>query len=192
MTITEDFKTITEDLRKPLESKPFYAMAGALDVTVEQVRKVGTMERPNLVTFKITPTEVRKDITEALSTVSTELTHLPQRAQTMTHDLTIRVEETYDELVVRGRRVVTRVRRQSATQHLTEEARTTVRRTRAAASTAKASGTATKRAARKTTGTVRSGAAATAKATKAAAQSAAATVEQAAVATEKASEKLGN
>lgn len=187
--------TITEDLRKPFTSKPFYAVAGALDATVAQVRKVSTMERPNRDAFKITPKVVRKDISEALSTVQTEITGLPHRAQTLADDMSTRVDKTYDELVVRGRTVVDRVRNQSTSKRLTEEARTTVRRTREATSTAtssvKATGADTKRAARKTTRTAKAGAEATMQAAKDAADSALDTAHLAAEATEDAAEKLG-
>ncbi|GAB2818674.1 hypothetical protein GCM10027176_23930 [Actinoallomurus bryophytorum] len=117
--------TITDKLR---DSKAFYVAAGAGDLAVEKLREVP--DRLNKLQEKTDP----KDIGGAAVAY---VTHVGTRAV-----------EVYDGLAERGKRIVSRVDRQKATQELEESAKATVRRARTAAGSAKS----TVRSAAKATG----------------------------------------
>jgi hypothetical protein len=106
--------TITDKLR---DSKAFYVAAGAGDLAVEKLREVP--DRLNKLQEKTDP----KDIGGAAVAY---VTHVGTRAV-----------EVYDGLAERGKRIVSRVDRQKATQELEESAKATVRRARTAAGSAK-------------------------------------------------------
>ena len=169
------------------KSKPFYAVAGAGDLAVKALREV-----PNkLSQLRVDP----KDIASTITVVQTEAKTIPYRAQNVA---VVLVGETvgladviYDDLVTRGRRISNRIRRQKSTQETKAQASTTVRRTKAAKTTAKKSAGATKTAVRGATTTAKKRAASTTRATKSATKAAASTTTAAAQATTDAAQKLG-
>jgi heparin binding hemagglutinin HbhA len=151
-------KTITS-------SKPFYVVAGAGDLAVKTLRE----STDRLAALRIE----RKDIETTFTTLQTETKALPAKAQTvavtLAADVAGKVGTGYDELLVRGRSVVTRIRRQKSSQDLKAQASTTVRRSKATVTTAKKSTAATKKTAKSATTSARKTTTAAKKATKAAA-----------------------
>lgn len=175
------------------KSKPFYAVAGAGDLAVKKLREVpGRLSTINLTNLKVD----RKDIESTITTIQVETKALPAKAQTvavgLVGEVAGRAAPVYGDLVTRGRSVVTRIRRQKSTQELKAQAGTTVRRTKAASTTAKKSAAATRTAARGATTTAKKRAATTKTAAKGAATSATHTVEAAGQAAADAAEKIGN
>jgi heparin binding hemagglutinin HbhA len=132
-------------------SKPFYVVAGAGDLAVKTLRE----STDKLSTLRIE----RKDIETTIATLQNETKALPAKAQTvavtLAADVAGKVGTGYDELVVRGRSVVTRIRRQKSTQDLKSQASTTVRRSKATVTTAKKSTAATKKTAKSATTSAR-------------------------------------
>jgi heparin binding hemagglutinin HbhA len=169
------------------KSKPFYAVAGAGDLAVKALREV-----PNkLSQLRVDP----KDIASKVTVIQAETKTLPHRAQ---NAAVVLVGETvgladavYGDLVTRGRRISNRIRRQKSTQDAKAKASTTVRRTKAAKTTAKKSAGATRTAVRGTTTTAKKRTASTTKATRSAAKSTVQTTAAAAQATTDAAQKLG-
>lgn len=106
--------TITDRLR---DSKAFYAAAGAGDFAVEKLREVP--DRINRLQEKTDP----KDLGGA--------------AVAYVNQVSARAAEVYDGLAERGKRIVSRVDRQKATQELEASAKATVRRARSAAGSAR-------------------------------------------------------
>jgi|1185.fasta_scaffold82634_3 hypothetical protein len=106
--------TITDKLR---DSKAFYAAAGAGDFAVEKLREVP--DRINKLQGKTDPKDLGGAAVAYVTQVST------------------RAVEVYDGLAERGKRIVSRVDRQKATQELQESAKSTVRRARSAAGSAR-------------------------------------------------------
>ena len=136
-------------------SKPFYVVAGAGDLAVKTVRQVPA---------RISAARIeRKDVQKAVSTLQAETVALPAKAQTAAVgavvDVADRADAVYTELLTRGRKVVGRIRRQQATQDLKRDAATTVRRTKAASTTAKKGAADTATAAKATRTTARKAAA---------------------------------
>ncbi len=106
--------TITEKLR---DSKAFYAAAGAGDFAVEKLREMP--DRINKLQEKTDPKDLGGAAVAYVTQVGT------------------RAFEVYDGLAERGKRIVSRVDRQKATQELEASAKSTVRRARSAAGSAR-------------------------------------------------------
>jgi hypothetical protein len=105
---------ITDRLR---DSKAFYAAAGAGDFAVEKIREVP--ERLNKLQGKTDPKDLGGAAVAYVTQVST------------------RAVEVYDGLAERGKRIVSRVDRQKATQELEASAKATARKARSAAGSAR-------------------------------------------------------
>ena len=122
-------------------SKPFYVAAGATDLAVKTLRQAPS--RIPSVKVKVE----RRDLEKAVANVGLQAVTLPARAQAtavgIADEVTGRADAVYGDLLVRGRKVVGRIRRQKATQDLKKDATTTVRRSKATATTAKKSAAAT-------------------------------------------------
>jgi heparin binding hemagglutinin HbhA len=168
-------------------SKPFYVVAGAGDLAVKSLREGA--ER--LSALRLEP----KDLEKTVATLQAETRALPAKAQTaavtMAADVAGRVGTGYDELVVRGRSVVTRIRRQKATQELRKQAATTVRRTKATFTTATGGAADTRSAVKGATTTAKKRAAATRTSAKSTATSARKTTKKAVKAVADGAEKVG-
>lgn len=169
-------------------SKPFYVVAGAGDLAVKTLRE-GT---DRLSALRIE----RKDLESTFSTLQSETKALPAKAQTvavtLAADVAGAVGTGYDELLGRGRSVVSRIRSQKSTKELQEQAATTVRRSKALVTTAKQAAVDTRTSARGTATTAKKSAATTKKAAKSASTSARKTTATAKKATTAAAAKVGN
>ena len=120
---------IPAQLSRSVDRKPFYAIAGAGDLVVEQLRALPT----RLAELRPALTVDRDELRAAATGLTSRVAVLPVIAT-----------ETYDGLAGRGRRVVRAVSRQQATQELKSEAAATARRTKAATKSARTSATATR------------------------------------------------
>jgi heparin binding hemagglutinin HbhA len=136
-------------------SKPFYVAAGVTDAAVAKLRGVPAK-------FSTVKVE-RRDVEKAVATLQVEVVSLPARAQAtavgIAGEVTGRVDDVYGDMLVRGRKVVGRIRRPQAAPDLKRDAATTVRRTKAATTTAKKGAADTTKAAKATRTTARKAAA---------------------------------
>jgi hypothetical protein len=168
-------------------SKPFYVVAGAGDLAVKTLREGS--ERLSGLRIE------RKDLSGALTSLQHETKALPAKAQTVAvtvaADVVGKVGTGYDELVGRGRSVVTRIRRQKSTQDLQQQAATTIRRSKAVVTSAREAIDATRTSAKGTSTTAKKRAATTKKTAKSAGTAARKTTATAKKATTDASAKLG-
>jgi hypothetical protein len=99
---------LTTRVKKITKSKPFYAVAGAADYAVGRLRKLPKQlqRRQGQVreTAKELPSKARKTVTE----------NLPEPAREYTDTVTTRISELYDELAVRGRKIVAKASGEAA------------------------------------------------------------------------------
>ena len=173
-------------------SKPFYVAAGATDLAVKTLRQAPS----RIPSVKVE----RRDLEKAVANVSLQAATLPARAQAtavgIADEVSGRADAVYGDLLVRGRKVVGRIRRQKATQDLKKDATTTVRRSKATATTAKKSAAATgstaKKASKRTSTTAKKRATTTRTAAKGATTSARKTTTSAAKATTAGAAKVGS
>ena len=132
---------ITDIRRNVTESTPLLAVVGATDYAVERVRAVakdaavlqGELEKrvqglervPALVEERVKAFDPRA------------VRAVPALALARALETAGQMEQSYEKFAVRGREVIERVGRQSATQDLLEQGRATIGRTRAAVTTAR-------------------------------------------------------
>jgi heparin binding hemagglutinin HbhA len=158
-------------------TRPFYAAVGGVDIAVAAARTGLTEAQTRLSRVELEPRVLAgRGTTLVLSRVDAiqrEAKTLPARVEAKLNEYVADLGETVDDLNVqyvdlaaRGRKLVTRIRRQQATQDLQVETRKTVTKARTTRTQAgKAAGTA-KRSAKATGTSARKTAAAAGKATK--------------------------
>ena len=176
-------------------SKPFYAVAGVTDAAVKSLREVPA----KLPTVRIERKDVEKAVEKAVANLQAEAVAFPSKAQStavgLAGDVVGRADSVYTDLVVRGRSVVTRIRRQKASQDLSANAATTVRRTKATSTSAQNTAGETTRTAKKAATRTKSTAAKKSATTRSTAKSATTaarkTAESAVRATTDGADKLG-
>lgn len=128
--------TLVTDLRRSLtDSTPVYAVMGVTDIAVQTVRAARVELDPKQ--------------------LSARAQRVPATAVTLTLEAAGRAEEAYDDLAVRGKKLVDRIRRQRPTQDLLAQGRVTLSRGRAAVTTVRRGGTDTRTAARATVTTAK-------------------------------------
>jgi heparin binding hemagglutinin HbhA len=173
---------------------PLYAIAGAGDLAVEKIREAGDDLTARVVALREQPKSVQTELTkrqaeltkqfekrqaefakrfETLSadakTVPAQLRELPASVQARLTVVVGQAEATYDELAGRGKSLVTRIRKQSATEDATAQAKTTVRKAKATKTSARKAADNATRNAKATTTSAKKTASSAAKATGAAA-----------------------
>ncbi|HEY0486385.1 MAG TPA: hypothetical protein VGD72_09065 [Mycobacteriales bacterium] len=166
-------------------TKPLYAAAGVGDLAVAQLRrlpaKAAELQSELAVRAADLPKAAKQVDVDAIRTTVT-------RTAGAASD---RATETYDELVDRGRKLVTAIRNQAATKQLETQLRNTARAAKATVTAARDSATRTRTAAKGTATTAKKSAARTKTAAKATATSAKKSAETAAKAADAGADKIG-
>ena len=154
---------ITAEIKKTATGTG-YAVVGAGDLAVEQVR--GAAARAAAARTEIEKIQFDAELTK----LQARMQQAPTVAVTRGLEAAGRVEETYEDLAARGKKLVERIRAQRATQELVEQGKATLSRTKAAVTTVRRGAGDTRTAARATATTAQREAGATATATKRAAK----------------------
>jgi heparin binding hemagglutinin HbhA len=127
--------SVIEDLRKNVDTTPFYAVVGATDLAVEKVRdaRVRAMKTREEIATDLAPATVQARATK----VADQVKEIPGVALNQTLVVGGKVAEGYDELAARGKSLVTRIRKQKATQDFVAQAETTVAQAKGAVTSAR-------------------------------------------------------
>ena len=116
-------------------TKPLYAVVGAADFALEQVKEV-----PADVTARVNKVSaVLADVPAQVKTLPTQVKTLRGEVETRVSTVTEKASDLYTQLTVRGERLVTQIRRQPATEAAIAEGKEAVRKAEAAATAAKKS-----------------------------------------------------
>lgn len=168
-------------------TRPFYAVVGAGDLAVEYARTYATDVQARLSKVDLEPKTLRDQALTVVTTRVEELTKdakaaqaklesavaelqadaktLPAKVESFTNETVAELTETYGDLAVRGKDLVTRIRNQQSTRDAKAAAKTAVAKAKAAktqtAKSVKASTGTAKTAAEKTAATAKSSAKAT-------------------------------
>ena len=198
-------------------TRPFYAVVGATDLAVELARTTATDVQSRFAKVELEPKALRDQAVTIVSARTEELTKdaksaqarveallaelqaevkaLPAKAQARVNELVAELgeavsdfNETYAELAARGKGLVTRIRKQEATQQTKAAAKTTATKARTTGTQAKKSAAKTTKAASSTAKKSSAPAKRSAKATGTAAKK---TASSAAQATADAADKTG-
>jgi hypothetical protein len=122
--------TLATEVKKITESKPFYALTGAGDYAVEKLRELPEqlqrlqLRREDLrETAKDFPVKAREYATTVQDRAEAVAKDFPEKARTYADTAATKFSELYDELAVRGRKIVSKVSGEAALE-LSEVAET--------------------------------------------------------------------
>ena len=123
-------------------SKPLYAVVGVADLAIEQAKDV-----PADLTAQVAKVQARlADVPAQVKTLPAQVKTLRAQVKTLRSDVESRVEKAnkkvtdlYTELTSRGKKLVTQIRRQPATQASITEGKEAVKKAEAAATAVKKS-----------------------------------------------------
>lgn len=192
-------RTKTRELRIDA-TRPLYAVVGAGDLVVEYARHTATDVQTRFAKVELEPKALRETARKVVITRVDELQNeakaLPGRAQALVGGYVADLNETfsgtvselgdtYADLASRGKTLVTRIRRQQATQDAKAAAGNTKAKAKTATTQVKKSASTTKSAAKKTAKTAKTNA-------KTTSTSARKTASSAAKATAQGAEKVGD
>lgn len=127
--------SVIEDLKKTVDTTPFFVAVGATDLAVEKVRRArlrADQARAEL-SADLAPAKVQYRAT----TLADHVLEIPSVMLNETLVLSGKVAEGYDELATRGHKLVTRLRNQKSTKDLVAQAETTVAQAKGAVTTAR-------------------------------------------------------
>lgn len=117
--------SITTDIRKTVtDTTPVYAVVGATDLVVEKVREA-----------RVRAAQI--DAEAEVARLQQRATELPTVAVTKALEVAGKAEQAYDDLAVRGKKLVDRIKKQKATQDLIAQGKVTISRGKAAVTTAR-------------------------------------------------------
>lgn len=123
--------TLVNDLRKSVtDTTPVYAVVGVTDLAVEKMRAARIELDPRA--------------------LSARAQRVPTNAVTLTLEAAGKAEEAYDDLALRGRKLIGRIRKQRATQDLIAQGKVTLSRGKAAVTTVRRGAVDTRTAAKST------------------------------------------
>ena len=114
---------IANDIRKTVtDTTPVYAVVGATDLIVERVRHASARAQKVNAELEVQRLQERAQ-------------QLPTLAVTKALEAAGQAEQTYDDLAVRGKKLVDRIKKQKATQDLIDQGKVTLSRGKAAVTT---------------------------------------------------------
>jgi hypothetical protein len=149
----ENRMSVIDDLKKTVDSSPFYAAVGVTDLAVEIAREASLRAGKARVELSadLAPARVQARATK----VAVQVRDLPALALNQTLVVGGKVLEEYDELAARGHKLVARILNQKATQDLVAQADTTVAQAKGAVTTARRTTAEVQRSAKATLTTAR-------------------------------------
>ena len=127
--------SVMEDIRKTVDSTPFFAAVGATDLAVEKVRhaRVRADQARAELSADLAPANVQARATK----VADQVKEIPAIVINETMVVGGKVAEGYDELALRGKALVIRLRNQQATKDLVAQADATVAQAKGAVTSAR-------------------------------------------------------
>lgn len=145
--------SVLEDLKKTVDTTPFYAAVGATDLAVEKVREArlrADKARTEL-SADLAPASVQARATKAVDQVK----EIPALAINQTMVVGGKFAEGYDELAARGHELVKRIQNQKATKDLVAQADTAAAQVKGAVTSARKASADIERSAKATITTAR-------------------------------------
>ena len=137
---------VIEDLKKTVDTTPFFAVVGATDLAVEKVREARLRADKARADFAVRADKARTELSADLAPanvqaratkVADQVMEIPALALNQTLVVGGKVAEGYEELATRGHKLVKRIQNQKATKDLVAQADTTVAQVKGAVTSAR-------------------------------------------------------
>lgn len=134
-TTKEKHMSVMTDIRNTVDATPFFAAVGATDLAVEKVREARVRADKVRADFSadLAPAKVQARATTLVEGVK----EIPAVVINETLVVGGKVAEGYDELALRGKNLVTRIRNQKSTKDLVAQAETSVAQAKGAVTSAR-------------------------------------------------------
>ena len=134
-TTKENPMSVMTDLKTTVDATPFFAAVGATDLAVEKVREARVRADKVRADFSadLAPAKVQARATTLVDGVK----EIPAVVLNETLVVGGKVAEGYDELALRGKNLVTRIRNQKSTKDLFAQAETSVAQAKGAVTSAR-------------------------------------------------------
>ena len=138
--------SVIEDLRKNVDTTPFFAAVGATDLAVEKVREARLRADKARADLAVRAEKARVELSTDLAPASVQARatkavddakEIPALAINQTMVFGGKLTEAYDELAARGHKLVKRIQNQKATKDLVAQADTTVAQVKGAVTSAR-------------------------------------------------------
>jgi hypothetical protein len=138
--------SVITDLTKNVDVRPFYAVVGATDLTVEKAREAAVAADKARVSVRaefdkmvadLAPAKVSERVQSGAAAAFTQVQELPSAAAAQGKTNVEKVVAGYEDLALRGKKLVERIRNQKATKDLVAQAETTVAQAKGAVTTAR-------------------------------------------------------
>ncbi|MFN8044716.1 MAG: hypothetical protein U0Q08_01440 [Dermatophilaceae bacterium] len=138
--------SVITDLTKNVDVRPFYAVVGATDLTVEKAREAAVAADKARVSVRaefdkmvadLAPAKVSERVQSGAAAAFTQVQELPSAAAAQGKSNVEKVVAGYEDLALRGKKLVERIRNQKATKDLVAQAETTVAQAKGAVTTAR-------------------------------------------------------
>lgn len=127
--------SVMTDIKNTVDATPFFAAVGATDLAVEKVREARV--RAEKVRVELSADLAPAKVQARATTLVDGVKEIPAVVLNETMVVGGKVAEGYDELAVRGKNLVNRIRNQKSTKDLVEQAKGTVAMTEGAVTSAK-------------------------------------------------------
>jgi heparin binding hemagglutinin HbhA len=137
---------VIEDLKKTVDTTPFFAAVGATDLAVEKVREARLRADKARADLAVRAEKARVELSTDLAPASVQARatkavddakEIPALAINQTMVFGGKLTEAYDELAARGHKLVKRIQNQKATKDLVAQADTTVAQVKGAVTSAR-------------------------------------------------------
>jgi len=127
--------SVMEDLKKSVDTTPFFAAVGVTDLAVEKVReaRIRAEKARTELSADLAPAKVQARAT----TLADQVKEIPAVVINETMVVGGKVAEGYDELALRGKKLVTRIRNQKSTKDFVAQAETSVAQAKGAVTSAR-------------------------------------------------------
>lgn len=134
-TTKEKPMSVMTDIKNTVDATPFFAAVGATDLAVEKVREARV--RAEKVRVELSADLAPAKVQARATTLVDGVKEIPAVVLNETMVVGGKVAEGYDELAVRGKNLVNRIRNQKATKDLFAQAETSVAQAKGAVTSAR-------------------------------------------------------
>lgn len=156
--------SVITDLTKNVDVRPFYAAVGVTDLTVEKAREAAVVAEARAakaradfdkIVADLAPAKVQERALATFAQVQTQVQELPNTVAAERKANADKFVAGYEDLAVRGKKLIERIRNQKATQDFVAQAETTVAQAKGAVTTARKAAADVERSAKATVTTAR-------------------------------------
>lgn len=134
-TTKENPMSVMTDIKNTVDATPFFAAVGATDLAVEKVREARV--RAEKVRVELSADLAPAKVQARATTLVDGVKEIPAVVLNETMVVGGKVAEGYDELAVRGKNLVNRIRNQKSTKDLVAQAETSVAQAKGAVTSAR-------------------------------------------------------